>query len=136
MLLPGLLIGKDVRYGFTLVEVDDGFLLVTGKSSSSHLFTPFVLYTVFVLMQTIKHSHAPQCSYIYNGTVMPMMTNEASEQAKRERAQAEPTTAEPAEPVTQPEPEVTEVTEPEAEGEGVTEAKPKRSRKREKVAVA
>jgi hypothetical protein len=72
----------------------------------------------------------------YQLVVMPMMTNEASEQAKRDRAEAEPTTTEQGEPVT--EPEVTEATEPEGEGEGeaVTEGKPKRSRKREKVAVA
>ena len=61
----------------------------------------------------------------YQLVVMPMMTNEASEQAKADReakeAEAEPTTTEP---------ETTEITEPEAE------AKPKRSRKREKVAVA
>jgi hypothetical protein len=63
--------------------------------------------------------------------VMPMMTNETSEQAKRDRAQAQATTTEPAEPVaevTEPEPEITE-----AEAED----KPKRKRKaKEPVAVA
>ena len=71
----------------------------------------------------------------YQLVVMPMMTNEASEQAKAEREarQADTTTTEQAEP---------EVTEPEvskavAEAEAIAEAdKPKRSRKREKVAVA
>jgi hypothetical protein len=59
----------------------------------------------------------------YQLVVMPMMTNEASEQSKRDKAEAEPTT--------------TEQAEPEAEAEGEAEAKkPKRSRKREKVAVA
>jgi hypothetical protein len=69
----------------------------------------------------------------YQLVVMPMMTNEASEQSKRDRTEAEPTTTEQAEPSG----------EAEAEGEGVTEGeaepeadKPKRSRKREKVAVA
>jgi hypothetical protein len=71
----------------------------------------------------------------YQLVVMPMVTTEATEAQKREReakAQAETTTTEPAEP----EP----VTEPEAQAEAVadeaTEAKPKRSRKRDKVAVA
>jgi hypothetical protein len=74
----------------------------------------------------------------YQLVVMPMMTNEASESQKRDReqAQAEATTTEQAEPA----PEATEVTEPEAEAEAVTEAeakpKGKRSRKRDKVAVA
>jgi len=58
----------------------------------------------------------------YQLVVMPMLTNEANEQAKADReAKAEP------------------VTEPEAEAEPVTEqseTKPKRSRKREPVAVA
>jgi hypothetical protein len=62
----------------------------------------------------------------YQLVVMPMMTNETSEAMKRDRAEAEATTTEQAEPVT----------EPEAEAEAVTEEKPKRSRKRDKVAVA
>ena len=64
----------------------------------------------------------------YQLVVMPMMTNETSEQAKRDRAEAEATTTEPAEPVTE--------AEAIAEAEAVTEEKPKRSRKRDKVAVA
>jgi DNA polymerase III sliding clamp (beta) subunit (PCNA family) len=70
----------------------------------------------------------------YELVVMPMMTNEASEAMKRDKAESEPTTTEQAEPVT--EPQVTEVAEVESEGEAEAEAKPKRSRKREKVAVA
>ena len=64
----------------------------------------------------------------YQLVVMPMMTTEANEQAKRDREakQAEPQTeAKQAEP-----------TEPVAEAEAVTEDKPKRNRKRDKVAVA
>jgi hypothetical protein len=64
----------------------------------------------------------------YQLVVMPMMTNETSEQAKRDRAEAEATTTEQAEPVTE--------AEAIAEAEAVTEEKPKRSRKRDKVAVA
>ena len=71
----------------------------------------------------------------YQLVVMPMMTTEAGEQSKRDRAEAEP--------VTEPEAD-TEVAEAvaeaeaisEAEAEPVTEDKPKRSRKRDKVAVA
>jgi len=67
----------------------------------------------------------------YELVVMPMMTNEASEQSKRDKAEAEPTTTEPAEP------EAEAVSDEPAEAEGEAEAeKPKRSRKREKVAVA
>jgi len=65
----------------------------------------------------------------YQLVIMPMMTNEASEQSKRDRAEAEPTTTEQAEP--EAEAVTDEVTEGEAEAD-----KPKRSRKREKVAVA
>ena len=70
----------------------------------------------------------------YQLVVMPMMTNEASEQAKADRE------AKQAEAVTQAE-VVAEAHEAEstteAEGEAEPEAeKPKRSRKREKVAVA
>jgi hypothetical protein len=68
----------------------------------------------------------------YQLVVMPMMTTETSEQAKRDReakAQAETTTTEP-EPVTEPEAEA------EAVADEATEVKPKRSRKRDKVAVA
>ena len=71
----------------------------------------------------------------YQLVVMPMMTNEASEQAKKDREvkEAEPTTTEQAEPEVT-EPEVSKVV---AEAEAIAEAdKPKRSRKREKVAVA
>jgi hypothetical protein len=73
----------------------------------------------------------------YQLVVMPMMTNETSEAMKREneakqaeQAQAEATTTEQAEPVTEP------VAEAEAVADEATEAKPKRSRKRDKVAVA
>jgi len=67
----------------------------------------------------------------YQLVVMPMMTNEASEQSKRDKAEAEPTTTEPAEP------EAEAVSGEPTEAEGEAEAdKPKRSRKREKVAVA
>jgi len=67
----------------------------------------------------------------YQLVVMPMMTNEASEQSKRDKAEAEPTTTEPAEP------EAEAVSDEPTEAEGEAEAeKPKRSRKREKVAVA
>jgi len=51
----------------------------------------------------------------YELVVMPMMTNEASEAMKRDKTESEPTTTEEAEPAAE---------------------KPKRSRKREKVAVA
>jgi len=70
----------------------------------------------------------------YQLVVMPMLTNEANEQAKadREAKQAEPKAE--AETVTEAEAiakaKANEVSEP------VTEAKPKRSRKRDKVAVA
>jgi DNA polymerase III sliding clamp (beta) subunit (PCNA family) len=72
----------------------------------------------------------------YQLVVMPMMTNEASEQAKKDREvkEAEPTTTEQAEPEVT-EPEVSKVV-AEAEAIAEAEAKPKRSRKREKVAVA
>jgi len=60
----------------------------------------------------------------YQLVVMPMLTAESKPKAE---AEAKPEN-------TEAEPEVAEVTEPEAEA--VTEAKPKRSRKREKVAVA
>ena len=67
----------------------------------------------------------------YQLVVMPMMTNEASEQSKRDRAEAETTTTEQAEP------EVSKVV---AEAEAIAEAKadkPKRKRKaKEPVAVA
>jgi len=63
--------------------------------------------------------------------VMPMMTNEASEQAKRDKAEAEPTTAEQTEPEAEAVSDKPTEAEPEAEAD-----KPKRSRKREKVAVA
>jgi hypothetical protein len=77
----------------------------------------------------------------YQLVVMPMMTTEANEAQKRdyearqaEQAKAETTTTEQAEAVTEP------VAEAEAEAQAVadeaTEAKPKRSRKRDKVAVA
>jgi DNA polymerase-3 subunit beta len=67
----------------------------------------------------------------YQLVVMPMMTNEASEQAEADRE------AKQAEAVTQAEAHEAESTS-EAEGEAEPEAeeKPKRSRKREKVAVA
>ena len=69
----------------------------------------------------------------YQLVVMPMMTNETNEQAKRDREakQAEQAKAEavtPTEPQAEAEPIADEVTE--------AEAKPKRSRKRDKVAVA
>jgi hypothetical protein len=72
----------------------------------------------------------------YQLVVMPMATNEANEQAKRDReakqaeqakAEAEPSGEAEAEPIAD------EVTEGEAEP---VADKPKRSRKREKVAVA
>jgi hypothetical protein len=68
----------------------------------------------------------------YQLVVMPMMTNESKESQKRdyEAKQAEATTTEQAEPVTEP------VAEAEAVADEATEAKPKRSRKRDKVAVA
>jgi hypothetical protein len=66
----------------------------------------------------------------YELVVMPMMTNEASEAMKRDKAESEPTTTEQAEP------EAEAVSDEPAEAEGEGEAKPKRSRKREKVAVA
>ena len=65
---------------------------------------------------------------------MPMMTNEASEVMKRDRAEAEPTTTEQAEPSGEAEAVSDEPTE--AEGGTEAEGKPKRSRKRDKVAVA
>ena len=68
----------------------------------------------------------------YELVVMPMMTNEASEAMKRDKAESEPTTTEPAEP----EAEAVSDEPTEAEGEAEAEGKPKRSRKREKVAVA
>jgi len=72
----------------------------------------------------------------YQLVVMPMMTTEASEQAKKDREakEAEATTTKQAEPEVT-EPEVSKVV---AEAEAIAEAKakPKRSRKREKVAVA
>jgi len=80
----------------------------------------------------------------YQLVVMPMMSNQASEQAKADReakageAGTEPTTTEPAEP--EAEAVADEPTEAEAEAEPEdteqAEPKPKRSRKREKVAVA
>ena len=74
----------------------------------------------------------------YELVTMPMMTNQASEQAKGDReakageAEAEPTTTEQAEPEAEAE---SEATEPESVAEAEAD-KPKRSRKREKVAVA
>jgi len=62
----------------------------------------------------------------YQLVVMPMMTNETSEAMKRDKAEAEPTTTEQAEPSG----------EAEGEAEAEPEPKPKRSRKRDKVAVA
>jgi hypothetical protein len=81
----------------------------------------------------------------YQLVVMPMMTNQASEDMKRDREakageaeakQAEPTTTEQAEPVTEPEAEA-EIAEAITEAEEITEAeKPKRKRKaKEPVAV-
>jgi len=64
----------------------------------------------------------------YQLVVMPMMTNEASEAMKRDKAEAEPTTTEQAEPSGEAEAVSDEPTE--------AEGKPKRSRKRDKVAVA
>ncbi len=73
----------------------------------------------------------------YQLVVMPMLTTEANEQAKKDReAKAEQAEAEPTEAVAEPTTEAAEpVTEPEAEA---TESKPKkakRSRKREPVTV-
>jgi len=75
----------------------------------------------------------------YQVVVMPQMTTKANEQAKadREAKQAEPKAdreAKQAEPKAEP----TQSTEPVAEAEAVTESetKPKRNRKRDKVAVA
>jgi outer membrane biosynthesis protein TonB len=65
----------------------------------------------------------------YELVVMPMMTNEASEAMKRDKAEAEPTTTEQAEPEAEAVSDEPTEAEPEAD-------KPKRSRKREKVAVA
>ncbi len=72
----------------------------------------------------------------YQLVVMPMMTNETSEAMKRDRAEAEPTTTEQAEPSGEAEAVTDEPSDEVTEGEAETEAKPKRSRKREKVAVA
>jgi hypothetical protein len=81
----------------------------------------------------------------YQLVTMPMMTSEASEQAKRDREakEAEPTTTEQAEPVTEPEvskavAEAEAVAQAVAEAEAIAEAKakPKHSRKRDKVAKA
>jgi len=64
----------------------------------------------------------------YQLVVMPMMTTEASEQAKRDKTEAEPTTTEPAEPTT-------EATEPVTELEA-TESKPKKARRSRKAKEA
>jgi len=72
----------------------------------------------------------------YQLVVMPMMTNETSEAMKRDKAEAEPTTTEQAEPEAVADEPSDEVAEGEAEAEPEAEEKPKRSRKRDKVAVA
>jgi hypothetical protein len=80
----------------------------------------------------------------YELVVMPMITNEASEAMKRDKAEAEPTTTEPAEPQAEPVAEAEAVTEAIAEAEAIAEGeaepvadKPKRKRKaKELVAVA
>jgi len=67
----------------------------------------------------------------YQLVVMPMMTNETSEAMKRDKAEAEPVAE------TQAEPSEAEKAQAVAEAEAVVKAdKPKRSRKRDKVAVA
>ena len=68
----------------------------------------------------------------YEVVCMPMLTTEANEQAKADReAKAQAKVTEQAEPS-----EAEATTEGEAEPSGQAEAKPKRSRKRDKVAVA
>ena len=85
----------------------------------------------------LTNGYSPMLFYSngYQLVVMPMLTTEANEQAKKDReAKAEQAEAEPTEAVAEPTTEATEpVTEPEA-----TKSKPKkakRSRKREPVTV-
>jgi len=104
--------------GQVKVRIDGGYLAQALKACGG------------MVDSKLTNSYSPTLFTVdgYQLVVMPMLTNEANEQAKRDREAKQAEAVSEAEAIA--EAKANEVSEP------VAEEKPKRSRKRDKVAVA